>query len=172
MNSTHFHLLLNHFPVIGTLIGSLLLLWGIICKQQTIKSVAAVLLAVMAALAIPVYLTGEPAEESIEDLPGVSEALIELHEDAATIAIWLMGITGMASLVALFVAWKKSKATDWVFVITFFLSAVCFAAMARTGYYGGQIRHSEIRNDMTINPAGQGDPEKGQEGKTNEKDDD
>ena len=110
MNATHFHLLLNHFPVVGTLIGSLLLLWGIIRKQNTIKSVAAVILAVMAALAIPVFLTGEPAEESVEDLPGVSEALIGLHEDAATIAIWLMGITGLASLVALFAVWKKSKA--------------------------------------------------------------
>ncbi|MBL0274197.1 MAG: hypothetical protein IPQ06_14300 [Chitinophagaceae bacterium] len=172
MNATHFHLLLNHFPVVGTLIGSLLLLWGIIRKQNTIKSVAAVILAVMAALAIPVFLTGEPAEESVEDLPGVSEALIGLHEDAATIAIWLMGVTGMASLVALIAAWKKNKAANLLFVITFFLSAVCFAAMARTGYYGGQIRHTEIRNDGTINPAGQGDPANGQEGKAKEKDDD
>lgn len=172
MNATHFHLLLNHFPVVGTLIGSLLLLWGIIRKQNTIKSLAAVILALMAALAIPVFLTGEPAEESVEDLPGVSEALIGLHENAATIAIWLMGITGIASLVALLAAWKRSKAANLLFVITFFLSAVCFAAMARTGYYGGQIRHTEIRNDGTINAAGQGDPEKGQEGKTNEKDDD
>jgi hypothetical protein len=37
MNATHIHLLLNHFPVIGTLIGSGLLLWGIVKKQDNIK---------------------------------------------------------------------------------------------------------------------------------------
>jgi uncharacterized membrane protein len=100
----------------------------------------------MAIIAIPVYLTGEPAEESIEKLPGVSEAMIKLHEDAANIAIWLMGITGIVSLAALFFAWQKRKSASIIFMTAFVLSAICFAAMARTGYYGGQIRHTEIRD--------------------------
>ena len=54
MNQTHIHLLLNHFPIIGTLIGSCLLLWGIIKKNGHTKSIAAFLLAVMALIAIPV----------------------------------------------------------------------------------------------------------------------
>lgn len=163
MDTTYLHLLLNHFPLIGTLIGSGLLFWGIIKNQNNIKSVAAAVLTIMAILAIPVYLTGEPAEESVEKLPGVSEAIIELHEDAATIAIWLMGITGVASLAALFFAWQKRKAADIVFIIAFALSAVCFVAMARTGYYGGQIRHTEIRDKNMSNQ---------QNEKPNEKDDD
>jgi len=176
MNTTHLHLLLNHFPVIGTLIGSGLLLWGIIKKQDNIKSIAAAVLALMAIIAIPVYLTGEPAEESVEKLAGVSESMIGLHEDAATIAIWLMGITGIASLAALFFAWQKKKTANTVFIISFVLSALCFAAMARTGYYGGQIRHTElgsaaVNGQQNDNETGS---EQGKEGekKKGDKDDD
>ncbi len=170
MNTTHLHLLLNHFPIIGTLIGSGLLLWGIIRKQNTIKITAALILAVMAIMAIPVYLTGEPAEESVENLPGISGSLIELHEEAAVIAIWLMGITGLASLVALLFAWQKRKATGTVFILVLVLSVFAFGTMARTGYYGGQIRHTEIRNVSAAQlDSQQGDQE---ESKGGEKDDD
>lgn len=169
MNNTHFHLLLNHFPVIGTLIGSGLLLWGIIKKQDQLKYAAAIVFIVMAVVAIPVYLTGEPAEESVEKLPGVSEAMIEMHESAANIAIWLMGITGIVSLAGLLFAAKKNPLANTVYITAFILSAICFAAMARTGYYGGQIRHTEIRsNSAGINT----EKQTGQEEQGKDKDDD
>ena len=144
MNTAHFHLLLNHFPIIGTLLGSALLAWGILKDQHNLKSTAAVILSLMAIITIPVYLTGEPAEDAVEKLPGVAESMIELHEDAATLAIWLMGITGVAALIALFLSYQKKAVSKTAFIATFIFSLICFAAMARTGYYGGQIRHSEI----------------------------
>lgn len=172
MNATHLHLLLNHFPVIGTLIGSGLLLWGIIKKQDNVKSIAAAVLALMAIIALPVYLTGEPAEESVEKLPGVSEAIIELHEDAATIAIWLMGITGIAAIAALFFTWQKAKAAAVVFIAAAVLSVISFAAMARAGYYGGQIRHTEIRDAATGINQNENAAEKEAGNNKKEKDDD
>lgn len=175
MNQTHIHLLLNHFPIIGTLIGSCLLLWGIIKKNENIKSISAVLLACMALVAIPVFLTGEPAEESVEHIGGISEQVIELHEEAAEIAIWLMGITGLVSLAALLMSFRKAKQAGTVFILAFILSAVSFASMARTGYLGGQIRHTEISNVAgnggQVNEAGGQEQEKGEE-KKGEKDDD
>lgn len=146
MNQTHIHLLLNHFPIIGTLIGSCLLLWGIIKKNTQLKFISAFLLACMAIFAVPVFFTGEPAEESVEHITGISEQAIELHEEAAETAIWLMGITGIAALAAMFMAYKKLKQAGSFFIAVFILSALCFASMARTGYLGGQIRHTEITN--------------------------
>lgn len=149
MDSTHIHLLLNHFPVIGTLIGSGLLVWGIIRKQINLQISASVILALMAIIAIPVYLTGEPAEESVEDLPGVSEGLIEQHESAATLAIWIMIITGILALASFIFNRMQKKQAGGLFIITAICSVLSFAAMARTGYYGGQIRHTEIRSGNT-----------------------
>lgn len=172
MNATHIHLLLNHFPIIGTLIGSLLLFWGIIKKQDSTKSLSAAILAVMAIIAIPVFLTGEPAEESVEKLPGVLEQSIHLHEEAAEIAIWLMEITGFFSLLAFFMAWRKQKTTNVIFTLVLVMSVISFAAMARTGYYGGQIRHTEISSGNSTEPQtekGSGEKEKDKKG---DKDDD
>lgn len=173
MNTTHLHLLLNHFPIIGTLIGSSLMLWGIIRNQTNIKTTSSILLVLMAIIAIPVYLTGEPAEESVEKLPGVLESMIELHEDAASLAIWLMGITGIVALWALFLERRKSKIAKNAFLATFLFAVICFAAMARTGYYGGQIRHTELNVGATA-ATQQVDVEKNTEAKENkkEKDDD
>lgn len=56
---------------------------------------------VTAAAAVPTYLTGEPAEEAVEHLPGVVKDLIEIHEERALIALIVAtfgGILGLASL--------------------------------------------------------------------------
>jgi DNA-binding response OmpR family regulator len=100
----------------------------------------------MALCAVPVFLTGEPAEEMVEGLPGVSEALIGAHEEAAELAIWVMEALGVLSLLALFINFKTERTTNAVMGITFALSLVTFGLMARTGYLGGQIRHTEIRS--------------------------
>jgi hypothetical protein len=66
-------------------------------------------------------------------------------------------------------AWKKQKQANLVFLIAFIVSAVSFASMARTGYLGGQIRHTEIANGAGT--GNQTDNEKEKE-KTGDKDDD
>jgi formate hydrogenlyase subunit 3/multisubunit Na+/H+ antiporter MnhD subunit len=152
MNPTHFHLLLNHFPIIGTLISAVLLMWGLYKKQLNIQKVSAVSFIAMALIAIPVYLTGEPAEESVERLPGISEALIELHEEAASVAIWVMELTALVSIAALFFSWQKNRIASSFFMFVMILSLLSFAAMARTGYLGGQIRHTELKSAGDVIP--------------------
>jgi len=138
MNLTHLHLLLNHFPIIGTLIGSVIILYGIIKNQQQAKSIGAILIIIMAIIAIPVFLTGEPAEETVEHLQGISESMIHEHEEAGEQAIWLMEIAGLFSLLSLFFQYKKSVITNNIFILTFVLTLISFALMARTGYLGGK----------------------------------
>jgi hypothetical protein len=40
---------------------------------------------------VPVFLSGEPAADAIEDLPGVSEEMIEEREASADFARWTAG---------------------------------------------------------------------------------
>lgn len=150
MNATHFHLLLNHFPIIGTLIGSALLIWGFIKKQDNIKMAACAIIVVMALAAIPVFLTGEPAEEAVENLPGIAENIIEEHEEAAEFAIWVLGLTGFMALLSLIGSRLKHKLVNIALTLTLILSIAGFGAMARTGYTGGQIRHTELRGDSVM----------------------
>jgi len=150
MNPTHIHLLLNHFPIVGTLIGSAILLYSIIKNQNNGKITGAFIIAGMAIIAIPVFLTGEPAEESVEDLAGISKTLIHDHEEASEKAFWLMEATGAFSLLALVLYKSKSAFSSKAFLIACAFSAISFLAMAWTGYLGGKIRHPETSNTFVV----------------------
>ena len=163
MNSTHLHLLLNHFPIIGTLIGGGLLLAGIFRKNYQLSNSALAVLFIMAVIAIPVYLTGEPAEESVEKINGIAEPMIEAHESAATVAIWLMMTTGLTALITLIIQFKRKTFKPAFNYMVALFALICFAAMARTGYLGGQIRHTEISSAAGINATGIEIKDKGEE---------
>ena len=48
MNDAHLHMVVNHFPIIGTIFGLGILLAGIFMKQTVIKNVAYILFVVAA----------------------------------------------------------------------------------------------------------------------------
>jgi len=147
MNSVHLHLLLTHFPIIGTFIGIGVLLYGFFTKKNEIEKVGLVILILMAILTIPVFLTGEGAEKTIEHLPEISENLIENHEELAEKAIILMGLLGFISLFNLFSFYKKYSFTKTISILTIVISLITFGVFTQVGNLGGQIRHSEIRKD-------------------------
>ncbi|HMQ90856.1 MAG TPA: hypothetical protein PKB07_24825 [Flavilitoribacter sp.] len=152
MNATHLHLVLNHFPIVGTLVGIGVIFYGYIRQSDETKRAALWIWVLMAAIAVPVFLTGEPAEESVEELAGVSEAMIHSHEEAAELAIWVMGVLGVVSLLGLLASRRPSGVSKSLFLVSALLSVIAFGVMARTGYLGGQIRHSEIRTTVSVQP--------------------
>jgi len=77
MNPTHIHLFLNHFVVIGSVYGFILMAAAIIMKRQQWKSNGLLAFVVVALLTVPVYLTGEPAGKVIRHLPDVTKSSIE-----------------------------------------------------------------------------------------------
>ncbi len=151
MDATHLHLILTHFPIVGTILGIGILAYGQFLKNDTIKKVALVTFVLMAILTIPVFLTGEEAGEAVEDIAGVSEQLIENHEELAEKAIWLMGLLGVLSLINLFVIIKKWSFAKIISIITLIVSLGTFGLFAQVGSTGGEIRHSEIRTTSVNN---------------------
>ena len=149
MDATHFHLILTHFPIVGTFIGIGILVYGQISRDDSIKKVALSVFIIMSLLTIPVFLTGEGAEESVEHLAGVSKSIIEEHEELASIAIWIMGLLGVISLVGLYSIIKKRSYSKLLNSIILIVSLVTFGLFAKVGNLGGQIRHTEIRKNST-----------------------
>ena len=154
VNPAHLHLILNHIPVLGTAFCIGLLGWGLIQKSEEVKRVSLGVLIIVALLAIPTYLTGEPAEEIIEHLPGVSEATIEEHEDAATFAFAGILAVGALALGGLVLHWRTKPVPNWIVIVVLVLSVIVFAMMIRTADLGGQIRHPELRSDLRPQPGG------------------
>lgn len=147
MNWAHLHLLINHIPVLGTVFGTLLLIFGMAKKNEAIKRVSLGIFVIIAVATVPVYFTGEPAEEIVEHLPGVEEPIIEEHEEAVLISFIAVGILGIAAIGVLW-RYRHADTIPKRFVITgLILSIVVFALMAWTADLGGKIRHSEIRSE-------------------------
>ena len=146
MDATHIHLLLTHFPIVGTIIGIVILIYGIYSKNESVIKVSLGTFVAMALLTIPVFLTGEGAAETVEHIPGVLENTIEEHEELAETAIWLMGLLGVLSLINLYVIFKKLSFSKTITLLTLLVSLVTFGLFAQVGNLGGQIRHSEIRD--------------------------
>ncbi len=145
MNWAHLHLLVNHVPVIGTVIAVLLLALAVLGRSSELTRVSFGMLVVLALTAGAVYLTGEPAEEVVEDLPGVSEAVIEPHEEAAMVASLLLGAVGAIALGGLILARRGRELPARFAHVVLALAVLAAAAMGRTAFLGGHIRHTEIR---------------------------
>lgn len=147
MNGAHIHLLLNHIPVIGTGFGFLVLLVALLRKSTEIRQVSLGIFIISAIVAIPVFFSGEPAEEIAEHLPGVTHALIEEHEEAGKIAFVAIEILGIIALATLVFPRRLANFQHGVSIALLVLSVVVGGLMLRTAGLGGEIRHTEIRSD-------------------------
>jgi len=140
MSLVHLHLLLNHFPIIGTAVGLGLFVASFATKSDELKEAGLVVLAAVALLALPAFFSGIGAQGAISKDPTVSSALIERHEGAATLALLFMEITGALALAGL---WQRRRASTSLAILIF--ASVTTGLMARVGNTGGDIRHTEIR---------------------------
>jgi hypothetical protein len=145
MNNLHLHLILNHIPVIGVFLGILLWIAAIIMKNLELKKIVLVWFIIIAIAAIPVYFTGEAAEEAAERLPWAAESLFEQHDKSASIALMSMEILGTIALGGLVLLRKTRDISKW-FSWSIFIFAIASAGLiAHAASIGGQIRHTEIR---------------------------
>ena len=159
INGAQLHLAVNHLPVVGVLIAFLVMVAGMILKNETVKKTGLGILVFAAITVAPAYLSGEEAEELVEDKPGVSEALIHDHEESAELSFVFTGLSGGVAALALFLGRKRNgELAKKTAVGAMGLSAVTVALLANTAHLGGMIRHDEIRPaGGAIPAAGSGD---------------
>lgn len=148
MEVTDWHLVLNHFPILGTLFGALILAGGIIWRKNQVMVTGLIMLVIMAVITPVVSQTGSEAEEVIEEL-GIEESYIEEHEELAELATPLMSILGLLSLVSIYGIVKQTKYRRVLNIITLVGAIGIFGLMVQIANLGGQIRHSEIRQEVS-----------------------
>ncbi len=145
MNEAHLHMVFNHFPIIGTLFGLGILVFGFFAKNNTLKNTAYILFIIAAVFGFLSMSTGEGAEELVEDLPNVGHDIIHEHEEIAEKFILFMYATGIFSILSLFMSVKKHIFAKLASIITLILAIVTFALATKVGITGGEVRHTEIR---------------------------
>jgi hypothetical protein len=146
MNAAQLHLALTHLPVVTALLAVATLAIGAVLRSAATRRFGLVLLVVAGLTAIPTQMSGEGAEEIVEDRPGVSEALIERHEEAAGVALALALLGGALAAGTLFAEWLgRERAAQVLFAVALGMSVADAAVLAWVAHLGGEIRHDEIR---------------------------
>ena len=143
MDQVHIHLLLNHVAILGVIFSFVLLIFGVFKSERILFKSALIGFVFSALVAIPVFLTGEGAEETVEDMPGITHEIIDEHEESAEFAIWMVEILGLISLVTLFAADKYRRPLTSLVIIFAIIST---GTLVYYGMEGGKIRHSELRD--------------------------
>jgi uncharacterized membrane protein len=143
-NWEHWHLLLNHFPIIGTIIALCLFVFAILAKNEEWKRASLGIFAFTAIMAILAFVSGNGAGLSLESRPGVTLQMVNRHEGAAELALFLMLITGALSLIALWEYRGDSRPSGWVIPTILLFAALTCGQMARTGNLGGVLSHPEV----------------------------
>lgn len=146
MNQAHLHMILNHFPIIGLIFGIGVLFYGIIKKHNILVNTAYVIFIICMILTKATMMTGEGAEEVAEGL-GISHDLIHTHEEFAETymkALYVLGIVSILGLVANIKKHSKALIISFIVMILAIVSAVLSKSV---GTSGGEIRHTEIREN-------------------------
>jgi hypothetical protein len=144
-NPAHWHLLLNHIPVLGPWFLALLMIIGLARRSREISRVALALTVLFPVATYIVVQTGEKAEHYVEEQPWFDEDRVHEHEEKGEGALIASGVAGALALVALWVSRKGAVLKPAMTLLVLLATLAGAALMARTALDGGIIRHEELR---------------------------
>lgn len=151
MNDAHLHLVVNHFPIIGTIFGFGIVVAGLIFKNNSVKNVAYILFIVAAIFAAFSMGTGEGAEELVEKMPNVGKQIIHEHEELAERLALVLYTLGVISLLGLYTNFKNHIKSKLISYLALAIAAVGVFLAQQVGTSGGEVRHTEIRTNANTN---------------------
>lgn len=150
MNDAHWHLVVNHLPIIFPLVGIIILITGFISKSEAVKRTAFMLFIFGALASIVAMTTGEGAEDIAEKISGVTKKFIHEHEEIAETFSILTYILGAISVIGLWASFQKKSFSNILSIIILVFTFVVLFFGKETGTTGGEIRHTEIRSTETV----------------------
>lgn len=156
MNAAYLHLLVNHFPVVLSVVGAGMILLAVFMRRPAFWRFGLTCLLLAGIAAIPVYFTGRSAGGIMEKMWYVTRESVHDHEEAGELALWvLLGV----GLVSGYTLWRTSTRPapgvtafpGWLQTLAVLgaLAAAIFAGYA--AYEGGKIVHESPR---LANPLG------------------
>ena len=143
MNAAQIHLLSNHISAF--LYRNLILLISIFIKSDIAKRIGYLILVLGGLFTIPTFLSGEGAEEIVEQI-GRSHDLIHEHEELAETFAYLNYLVALLAAFALGLTGKRHNGKNTPFMIVLTLSIIVAGFALCTGESGGEISHPEIHS--------------------------
>lgn len=147
-SGAHFHLLVNHAPIFGSIFAFLLLAASYFKSPDVLRKTAFVVIIATALAGAAADLSGDAAKDAIRGFPGVKREVVNAHQDMGDKAYILGGILGVLALGAL-IRWRRTPVPGNATAVMTLATAFVMGAMLYTGLLGGQVRHTEVRPNAT-----------------------
>ena len=152
MNWPYLHILINHFPIILTVVGSAALVLALITRRRAVWLYALATLTLAGLAIYPVYYTGDEASHAVRDTWYIVRDMVKEHDQAAGFALASILIMGAVSAYT----WWRMLRRDvtglppvWLRVVVAVITAWALSVLVRTAYLGGKIVHDSPK---LINP--------------------
>lgn len=142
MSWPYLHTLINHFPIVLTVIGALAVLLAAMFERRAIWMYALSSLTLAGLTIYPAWVTGGRAAGAVRKAWYIAPDVIHTHSSAAGITLWIVGVTGLLALISLVTLVRAREALSPAkgFRVLVGLGAlVSICAVSYTGYLGGKI---------------------------------
>ena len=145
-NGPQLHMLVNHIPVIGLPIAMAAIVYGLFRKSDAVLGFAMLLVIACALGTGAAKLTGEEAEEVVEEMADVSHGMIHEHEEAAELVVYAAVVLALMAAASL-VMGRGDRTMPRPLVLGVLLLGLGVSGyVGYVAHLGGIINHPEIRD--------------------------
>jgi hypothetical protein len=155
MNWPYIHIMINHFPIILSVVGCAVLLLALVVRQRAVWLYALATLTLAGLSIYPVYFTGDEAGDAVQHTWYVVRSAVQEHDAAAGFALASVLIMGAVSA---YTWWRMVKREPgmlppvWLRTVLAVITVWALSVVIRTAYLGGLIVHESPK--LQSPPAG------------------
>jgi len=149
----YIHVVLNHLPIYGTILGALALAISLILRSRAAQITALILTLIAGASAYPAFVTGQRAYKTIRGISDDAGAeWLDEHMNRAEKTIGAFYFLAFLALAGLLVPIKWPRAGLPLTAVTLAAAIICAGIAIYIAQAGGQVRHREFRKSETADP--------------------
>ena len=151
---SHVHMILNHFPTAGFVITLAFFIVALVKNNDVMKRGSLVAFTICGILGAPTYVTGAASMWALieDEVPGVTQAVIDSHRDMALLTLFGLAFTGTAAWIELWRHRHLGRFSNTSLYAVLVFAIITLGVMAETGHRGGLVNHPEIRLATDVLP--------------------
>ena len=139
MDATRVHQVLNYIPLVGTVLGLIVLLFGTWRKRGLFTMIGLGLLCFTGVIVLIVFATGEVAGKGAELMKGPPWTNIVVHKDSAMSTFAAVLLNGIFAAFGFWSLRRRSRLARWNLIALVLISLAATALAERTTYLGRHI---------------------------------